>query len=139
MPYSCHARLRHGASKKFEKEADLRHKTGDFPCRAREYLWDRKMVAGNIPVRSRSTKKKSGTREFTAKKRFPAGFVFMTRLNSIRKIKYRRKKGFGPGIMFKWFTVLYVDPQKSDDEPTKPSLGNGYRYRERTMQATRYK
>ncbi len=43
------------------------------------------------------------------------------------------------GITFKCPAVLYVDPQKSDDEPTKPLFGTGVGSEGKTMQATRYK
>jgi len=42
---------------------------------------------------------------------FPVDFVIMVCQNRLQEIKRRRKKTRGSRIMFKWFAVLYVDPQ----------------------------
>jgi len=41
--------------------------------------------------------------------------------------------------MFKWLTVLYVDPQNLMTNRRKPPLGAGVGFEGKTMKTTRYK
>ena len=59
--------------------------------------------------------------------------------NSLQEIKYEEEPGFSSGKMFKWLTVLYVDPQIWWQTDETPPSGTGVGSEGKTMQATRYK
>jgi hypothetical protein len=61
--------------------------------------------------------------------RFQSSFVFMVRKNSFLEIKYGEETGFGSWNIFKWLTVLYVDPQNLMTNRRNPSFGNWCRFR----------
>ena len=120
--YFGNARLRQGPGQNQDCLFNHRRKTSISPKCTPDIPGRKKGIPKNfLPVRA-AQKKVPEKPEKEAEIRFQSSFVFIVRKNSFLKIKYGEETGFGSWNIFKWLTVLYVDPQNLMKNRRNPSF-----------------